>query len=106
MLPEGALEDDGADGGIVFIFMGTDLARQFEFIKSPVGQRRQLHWARLPKGPDRWSQRRNRRIHHPVAPIRRRLRAPLTRFVITKGGEFYLFMPGIRALNWLAELDG
>src|SRR5262249_42269663 len=34
MLPEGVLEDDGADRGIVFIFMGASFARQFEFVKS------------------------------------------------------------------------
>jgi hypothetical protein len=40
----------------------------------------------------------------PQRPIRRRLQQ-LPRFVITKGGE-YLFMPGIRALNWIGELEG
>ena len=39
----------------------------------------------------------------PKHPIRRRLQQ-LPRFVITKGGE-YCFVPGIRALNWLAELN-
>ncbi|SFG81735.1 hypothetical protein [Streptomyces mirabilis] len=34
MLPEGELEDDGAERGIVFIFMRTDFVRQFEFLKS------------------------------------------------------------------------
>jgi hypothetical protein len=28
------LEDDGEDRGLGFIFMGTDLLRQFEFIKT------------------------------------------------------------------------
>ena len=34
MLPEGVLEDDGADRGIVFVFAGAHLRRQFEFVKT------------------------------------------------------------------------
>ncbi|MFD0629802.1 hypothetical protein ACFQ2K_51675 [Streptomyces sanglieri] len=34
MLPEGELEDDGAERGIVFLFIGADLVRQYEFLKS------------------------------------------------------------------------
>ena len=34
MLPEGVLEDDGADRGIVFVFVGAHLKRQFEFVKT------------------------------------------------------------------------
>ena len=30
----GVLEDDGADRGIVFVFAGAHLSRQFEFVKS------------------------------------------------------------------------
>ena len=36
-------------------------------------------------------------------PIPRRLKG-LSRFVVTKGGE-YAFMPGLRALRWLADLE-
>jgi hypothetical protein len=39
----------------------------------------------------------------PRKPIRRSL-YNLPRFVVTRGGE-YCFMPGIRALRWLSELD-
>jgi hypothetical protein len=38
----------------------------------------------------------------PNRPIPRRLQG-LPRFVVTRGGE-YGFMPGLRALRWLAEL--
>ena len=34
MLPEGVMEDDGVDRGIVFLWMGAYLDRQFEFVKS------------------------------------------------------------------------
>jgi hypothetical protein len=35
--------------------------------------------------------------------VRRRVLG-LPRFVITRGGE-YCFLPGLRALRWLADLD-
>ena len=34
MLPDGVLEDDGADRGIIFVFAGAHLKRQFEFVKT------------------------------------------------------------------------
>ena len=34
MLPEGVLEDDGADRGIIFVFAGAHIKRQFEFVKT------------------------------------------------------------------------
>ena len=34
VVPEGVLEDDGAERGIVFVFVGTHLKRQFEFVKT------------------------------------------------------------------------
>jgi hypothetical protein len=39
----------------------------------------------------------------PQRPIRRRLHV-IPRFTTTKGGE-YCFMPSIRGLQWLADLD-
>jgi hypothetical protein len=38
----------------------------------------------------------------PQVPIRRRLTG-LSEFVVNRGGE-YFFMPGLRALRWIAEL--
>ncbi len=34
LLPEGVLEDDGADRGLMFAFIGAHLGRQFEFVQS------------------------------------------------------------------------
>src|SRR5213595_1735503 len=34
MLADGVLEDDGVDRGIVFVFVGAHLKRQFEFVKT------------------------------------------------------------------------
>jgi len=39
----------------------------------------------------------------PQRPIRRRLQS-LPPFVVVRGGE-YCFVPGLRALRWLAELN-
>jgi deferrochelatase/peroxidase EfeB len=33
MLPEGVLEDDGVDRGIIFVCIGARLGHQFEFIR-------------------------------------------------------------------------
>jgi len=40
----------------------------------------------------------------PERPVRRRLHG-LPQFVTVRGGE-YCFMPGLRALKWLASPDG
>ena len=34
LLPEGVLEDDGADRGLCFVFVGAHLKRQFEFVQT------------------------------------------------------------------------
>ena len=34
MLPEGVTEDDGIERGIVFVFAGAHIKRQFEFVKT------------------------------------------------------------------------
>jgi Dyp-type peroxidase family len=103
MLPEGRLEDDGADRGIVFVFVGTHLDRQFEFVKT--------HWlndgifigAPAEKDPLVGPNDGTGTLTIPHRPIRRRLRE-LPPFVVTRGGE-YCFTPGLRALRWLAELE-
>jgi hypothetical protein len=40
----------------------------------------------------------------PKRPLRMRLQG-LPRFVVTRGGE-YCFLPSLRALRWLGELEG
>ena len=102
VLPEGALEDDGADRGIVFLFMGTDLARQFEFLKSQwvndgnftglgtekdpvVGANDGTGTFTIPGTPSAGGC-----SSSPASPSPRE--------------ESYFFLPGIRAQNWLADL--
>jgi Dyp-type peroxidase family len=103
MLPEGVLEDDGVDRGIVFVFAGTHLNRQFEFVKtqwindgifigSPDESDPLVANAQAPTD-----------FTIPNQPIRRRLHE-LPSFVVTRGGE-YCFAPGLRALQWLGDLE-
>jgi Dyp-type peroxidase family len=103
MLPEGVLEDDGADRGIIFVFAGAHLQRQFEFLKTQwlndgifIGAPEETDPL---VGPNDGSGA----FTIPNKPIRRRLK-DLPPFVITRGGE-YCFAPGLRAMQWLAELE-
>jgi Dyp-type peroxidase family len=102
-LPEGVLEDDGADRGLMFAFVGAHLGRQFEFVQSEwinggdflgLGDVKDPVAGANDDGSGAFS--------IPRRPIPRCLRG-LPRFVVTRGGE-YGFMPGLRALRWLADL--
>ena len=104
MLPEGVLEDDGADRGIIFVFAGAHLGRQFEFVKTQWLNDGIFIGAPAGEGPAGRSERRHRDASPcPQRPIRRRLQ-DLPPFVVTRGGE-YCFVPGLRAMRWLAELE-
>jgi Dyp-type peroxidase family len=87
LLPEGVLADDGADRGIMFAFVGANIGRQFEFVQS--------QWINdgvfFGAGADK-------------DPIIGSSGGPIPQFVVTRGGE-YCFMPGLRALRWLADLE-
>ncbi|WP_240360225.1 Dyp-type peroxidase [Pyxidicoccus caerfyrddinensis] len=100
-LPEGVLEDDGVDRGLMFAFIGAHLGRQFEFVQSEwvnAGTSLGLGDTRCPvTGPNAGAGA----FSIPRRPIPKRLRG-LPQFVVTRGGE-YCFMPGLRALRWLAE---
>ena len=103
MLPEGVLEDDGADRGIVFVFAGTHLDRQFEFVKTQWLNDGIFIGAPAEKDPLVGPNDGTAPFTIPHRPIRRRLKE-LPPFVVTRGGE-YCFAPGLRALRWLAELE-
>jgi Dyp-type peroxidase family len=103
MLPDGVTEDDGIDRGIIFVFAGAHIRRQFEFVKT--------QWLNdgifigAPSEDDPLVGPR----HDPSSftiqqhPIRRRL-PELPPFVVTRGGE-YCFAPSLSALRWLGDLD-
>jgi Dyp-type peroxidase family len=101
-LPAGVLEDDGADRGIVFVFVGTHLDRQFEFVKTQWLNDGIFIGAPAEKDPLVGQSDGSSSFTIPEHPIRRRLQE-LPPFVVTRGGE-YLFAPGLRALRWLGEL--
>ena len=100
-LPDGVLVDDGADRGLMFAFVGTQLGRQFEFVQSEWVNGGDFLGLGDTKDPIAGAHDDEGSFAFPQRPIPRRLRG-LARFVVTRGGE-YAFMPGIRALRWLAE---
>ena len=103
MLPEGVLEDDGADRGILFFCLQANLARGFEFVKTQWINEGTFFGTPDEKDPLVGPNDGTDRFTVPQQPIRRRLTG-LPQFVVNRGGE-YLFMPGLRALGWIAELD-
>jgi Dyp-type peroxidase family len=103
MLPEGVLDDDGVDRGIMFVFAGAHLKRQFEFVKTQWLNDGIFIGAPAERDPIVGSNDGTGTLTIPQRPIRRRL-TELPPFVVTRGGE-YCFAPGLRALRWLAELD-
>jgi len=101
-LPPGVLEDDGADRGLLFAFVGAHLDRQFEFIQREWVNDGKFIGTPAEKDP-LVSSSDGREFTIPNQPIRRHLKG-LPAFVVNRGGE-YCFIPGLRALRWLADLD-
>ena len=102
-LPDGVLEDDGADRGIMFVFLGAHLKRQFEFVQSEWVNDSTFIGRSGEKDPISGANDGTGEFTIPRRPVRRRVKG-LSRFVITRGGE-YCFVPGLRALRWLSDLD-
>ena len=103
MLPKGVLEDDGADRGILFFALQAQLARQFEFVKTEWINDGTFYGVPGEIDPLVGPNDGTGGLVIPERPIRRRV-IELPQFVVNRGGE-YLFMPGLRALRWLADLD-
>ena len=101
-LPEGVLEDDGADRGIIFVFVGAHIKRQFEFVKTQWLNDGIFIGAPSEADPLVGSGDGTTSFTIPRRPIRRRLQ-DLPPFVTTRGGE-YCFAPSLSAMRWLAEL--
>lgn len=102
-LPEGVMEDDGVDRGIVFIFLGASLKRQYEFVKSQWQNDGDFVGLGTEKDALVGANDGTGVFTIPQRPIRRRLEN-VPRFTITRGGE-YCFVPSISALEWLASLN-
>jgi hypothetical protein len=103
MLPEGVLEDDGADRGILFFCLQANLARGFEFVKTQWINEGTFFGTPPEMDPLVGPNEGTRMFTVPQQPIRRRL-TELPQFVVNRGGE-YLFMPGLRALRWIATSE-
>jgi Dyp-type peroxidase family len=101
-LPEGVLEDDGAERGGVFLLIGAYLKRQFEFIQSQWVTDGNFISHGTEQDPLIGNNDGDGVFTIPQRPARRRLRG-LPQFVTVRGGE-YCFIPGLRALRWLAAL--
>ena len=85
----------------MFAFVGAHLGRQFEFVQNQWINDGIFFGAGQDKDPIAGSTDINFTV--PRKPVRKRLQG-IPRFVVTRGGE-YCFMPGLRALRWLAELE-
>jgi Dyp-type peroxidase family len=97
-LPEGAVDDE--DRGLFFVAVNANLTRQFEFV--------QHSWLIDPRFGGLSGQadpivgaEASNEFSAPGEPVRPHCTG-LPRFVTVAGGA-YFFMPGIRALSWLAR---
>ena len=101
-LPDGVLEDDGQDRGLMFAFVGANLGRQFEFVQSEWMNDSAFFGGAFERDPLSGAADGNGTFTIPRRPIKRTLKG-LPDFVITRGGE-YCFLPSLTAMRWLADL--
>ena len=101
-LPEGVLEDDGVERGGVFLLIGAYQQRQFEFIQSQWVTDGNFISHGTEQDPLIGNNDGDGIFTIPARPVRRRLHG-LPQFVTVRAGE-YCFVPGLRALRWLAAL--
>jgi len=103
VLPDGVLEDDGIDRGLMFAFVGANLGRQFEFVQSEWMNQSSFFGGDSERDPVAGAADGSGNFDVPKRPLRQRVPG-LPRFVVTRGGE-YCFLPGLRAMRWLADLN-
>lgn len=101
MLPEGVLDDDGANRGLMLSFVNADPGRQFEFILSQWVNDGDFISAGHTKDPLAGNHGGRGDFVYPARPVRRHL-TDLPSFAVTRGGA-HVFLPGIRGLEGLAE---
>jgi Dyp-type peroxidase family len=95
-LPEGVLDDDGAERGGVFLLIGAHLQRQFEFVQSQWVTDGNFISHGTEQDPLIGNNEGEGVFTIPKRPVERRLQG-LPSFVSVRGGE-YCFMPGLRAV--------
>ncbi|WP_239492663.1 hypothetical protein [Luteitalea sp. TBR-22] len=101
MLPEGVIEDDGQDRGIVLALINANPGRQFEFVQAEWVNDGGFVSQGLRSDPIGGRRDRADDFVYPARPVRRRLTG-LPEFTATRGGE-HVFLPGLAGLRWLAE---
>ena len=101
-LPDGAA-DDGADRGIAAFVICGSLIRQFEFAQNVWVNDRNFHELGNERDPIIGNQDGTLEFKIPKRPIRKKI-VGLPAFTTVRGGG-YFFLPGLRALNYLASLN-
>jgi len=103
-LPEGA-PDDGADRGVAAFVICASLIRQFEFAQNVWINDKNFHELGNERDPIIGNQDGTLEFKIPKRPIRKKITG-LPAFTTVKGGA-YFFLPGLKALRYLAMLgDG
>jgi len=100
-LPEGA-PDDGVERGIAAFVICASLIRQFEFAQSVWVNDKNFHELGNERDPIIGNQDGTLEYKIPKRPIRKKITG-LPAFTSVRGGA-YFFLPGLRALRWLAAL--
>jgi Dyp-type peroxidase family len=101
LLPENA-PDDGVERGIAAFVICASLVRQFEFAQAVWANDRNFHELGNERDPIIGNQDGTLEYKIPKRPIRKKI-AGLPAFTTVKGGA-YFFLPGIKALRYLATL--
>jgi Dyp-type peroxidase family len=100
-LPEGT-PDDGQERGIAAFVICASLIRQYEFAQNVWVNDRNFHELGNERDPIIGSQDGTLEFKIPKRPIRRKITG-LPAFTTVRGGA-YFFLPGLKALRWLAAL--
>ena len=101
------LQRDGVDGierGIAAFVICASLIRQFEFAQNVWINDRNFHELANEHNPIIGTQDGTLEFKIPMRPIRKKITG-LPAFTTLKGGA-YFFLPGLKALRYLATLDG
>jgi Dyp-type peroxidase family len=101
LLPEGS-PDDGVDRGVAAFILCANLVRQFEFAQNVWINDPNFHELGNERDPLIGNQDGTFDMTIPKRPIRRKIKG-LPAFTTVRGGA-YFFLPGIKALKYLASL--
>ena len=101
LLRRGRAYGTPADGGLHFICLNANLARQYEFVQHTWVNNPSFDGLYGEEDPVVGPRRRPTSFTEPAKPVRRRM-VDLPRFVHVRGGG-YFFLPGIAALRYLTR---